>query len=98
MDLTEKQKKFLRGKGHALTPLARLGNAGITEAFLAELDRTLSRHELVKVKVNAGDRSERDAAIRQILTASGANLVTRIGHVAVLYRPAAEPRIILPAD
>jgi RNA-binding protein len=98
VELSEKQRKFLRGKGHGLAPLARLGNAGVTGAFLAELDRTLSRHELVKVKVNAGDRVARDAAIRQMVTESGASLVTRIGHVAVLYRPAAEPRIILPAD
>lgn len=98
MDLSEKQKKFLRGKGHALSPLARLGNAGVTEAFMAELDRTLSRHELVKIKVNAVDRVERDAALRQILAGSGASLVTRIGHMALLYRPAPEPRLLLPPD
>jgi len=98
VELSEKQKKFLRGKGHGLSPLARLGNAGVTEAFLAELDRTLSRHELVKIKVNAADRAERDAALWQILDACGASLVTRIGHMALLYRPATEPRLLLPPD
>ncbi len=96
MELSEKQKKFLRGQGHALSPLARLGSAGVTDGFMAELDRTLTRHELVKVKLNGGNRTDRESALGLILAGSGATLVTRIGNVAVLYRPAPEPRLVLP--
>lgn len=97
MELSEKQKKHLRGLAHSLDPVARLGNAGVTEAFLQELDRALEHHELVKMKVTAADRDARDAAIQAVLARSRAVLVTRIGNVAVLYRRHPEtPRIQLP--
>lgn len=85
--LTEKQKKQLRGLAHHLEPVVRLGNAGITEAVLAELDAALSHHELIKVKVVAADRASRDEMIASIAASSGATVVTRIGNVAVLFRP-----------
>lgn len=98
MELSEKQKKHLRGLAHSLNPVARLGNAGVTEAFLQELDRVLEHHELVKMKVSAADREARDLAIETVVARSGAVLVTRIGNVAVLYRRHPEtPRIQLPS-
>jgi RNA-binding protein len=97
--LTEAQRKYLRGLSHRLQPLARVGNAGLSDAFVAEVDHTLSHHELVKVRVPAGgDRAGRDAAITGLAERLGAVLVTRIGHVALLYRRNPEtPRIQLPA-
>ena len=57
----------------------------------------LEQHELVKVKIGAEDRETRDAMIGEILEKSGAALVQRIGHVAVLYRPSKDHRqIVLP--
>jgi RNA-binding protein len=98
MKLTEKQKRHLRGLAHELNPVVWLGNQGVSESFLAELDGTLSHHELIKLKCSVADREIRDAAIDAILKASGATLVTRIGNVAVLYRRNREKtRIILPA-
>ena len=92
MSLTEKQKKHLRGLGHALEPVILTGGAGLTPGLVAELDSTLSHHELIKVKVRAGDRDERDAMIGALCEASGAELVQRIGHVALLWRPNPERR------
>ena len=98
-DLTEAQRKYLRGLGHRLQPLARVGNAGLSESFVAELDRALAHHELVKIRVpSGGDREGRDASIADLVTRLGATLVAKIGHVAVLYRRnATAPRITLPA-
>ena len=97
--LSEKQKKHLRGLAHALRPTSRLGSAGITEAFLAELDATLNHHELIKLKAAAASRTERDAAIQSILARTGATLIARIGNVAVLYRPSpAGAQLALPQD
>lgn len=95
MTLTEKQKRHLRGIGHGLKPVVIVGDAGVTEPLLAELDRSLEHHELLKVRVNAGDREERDGMIRELCEATGSELVQRIGHVILLYRPAAEPRLAL---
>lgn len=94
MPLTEKQKKHLRGLGHSLDPVLLTGGAGVTPGLLAELDSTLSHHELIKVKVRADDRATRDAMIDELCSASGAELVQRIGHVALLWRPNPERRRI----
>ena len=87
MALTIQQKKFLRGLAHHLNPVIQVGGKGITDSLLAELDSTLSHHELIKVKINEGDRHERKAAIDALVAASGAELVQTIGKICVLYRP-----------
>jgi RNA-binding protein len=92
MAITEKQKRWLKKRTHHLKPVVTIGQQGITEAVLAELDTALSHHELLKVKVNAGDRDERDAAIALITRRTGAELVGRIGHVASFYRANPEKR------
>jgi RNA-binding protein len=97
MSLTEKQKRHLRRLGHELEPVVMTGGAGLTPGLLAELDSTLAHHELVKVRVRAGDREGRDEMIRALSEASGAELIQRIGHVALFWRPNPERRrIILP--
>ena len=95
--LTSSQSRFLRGQAHDLKALLQIGAKGLTSAFLAELDAVLEQHELVKVKIGAEDRETRDAMIGEIVDKSGAALVQRIGHVAVLYRPSKDHRqIVLP--
>ncbi|KRG66326.1 RNA-binding protein YhbY [Stenotrophomonas chelatiphaga] len=95
--LTASQTRFLRGQAHDLKALLQIGGKGVTPAFLAELEEVLERHELIKVKVAAEDREARDAMVSELVTTTGAALVQRIGHVAVLYRPSKENRqIVLP--
>ncbi|MCL7714149.1 ribosome assembly RNA-binding protein YhbY [Stenotrophomonas mori] len=95
--LTPAQNRFLRGMAHDLKALLQIGGKGVTPALLAELDEVLDRHELIKVKVAAEDREAREAMVGELVGASGSALVQRIGHVAVLYRPAKEKRqIVLP--
>ena len=97
MQLSESRKKFLRGLGHKLKPVVSVGGAGITDALLREFDATIAHHELVKVRVRAGDRESRDAAIEELCRRGGAELVTRIGNVALLYRRNPDnPKIQLP--
>ncbi|MBJ7515474.1 MAG: ribosome assembly RNA-binding protein YhbY [Stenotrophomonas sp.] len=95
--LTASQTRFLRGQAHDLKALLQIGGKGVTPAFLAELEEVLERHELIKVKVAAEDREARDAMVTELVSTTGAALVQRIGHVAVLYRPSKENRqIVLP--
>ena len=95
--LTSAQTRFLRGQAHDLKALLQIGAKGLTTSFIAELDGVLEDHELVKVKVGAEDREVRDAMIAELAQKSGAALVQRIGHVAVLYRPSKDNRqIVLP--
>jgi RNA-binding protein len=95
--LTERQLRHLRGLAHALRPLIRLGNAGLTEAVARETDRALHDHELIKVRAPGGDRAARDRQLAALASQTGSVLVHRIGNVAVLYRPNPElPGILLP--
>jgi len=95
--LTAAQIRFLRGQAHELKAILQVGGKGVTEPVLAELDGALEHHELVKVKIAAGDREARDAIVADLTGRSGASLVQRIGNVAVLYRPSTGKRqIVLP--
>jgi len=96
--LTEKQKRHLKALAHPLNPVIIVGGAGVTEALLKELDSTLEHHELIKVRVNAIDREARDQLIDALCEGSQSLLVQRIGHIAVLYRPAKKPQLKLPRD
>ena len=86
MNLTEKQKKHLRRLAHPLHALVTLGNAGLTDGVVAELERALAHHELVKVSVRVGDRDARDEALKELARRTSAVMVQRIGNVGVLYR------------
>jgi RNA-binding protein len=86
-DLTPLQLRYLRGRGHALKPVIQVGQHGLTAAVLAETERALTDHELIKVRVQRADRAARDALIAELAARSGSTLVSRIGHVALLFRP-----------
>ena len=97
MALSEKQRKHLRRLAHPLKPIVMLGNAGLTDAVVAELDRALNDHELVKVSARVGERAARDAALSALASRTAGELVQQIGHVGVFYRRCRElPKILLP--
>jgi RNA-binding protein len=89
--LQNHQRRALKQRAHHLKPVVLLGAAGLSERVLAEIELALQHHELIKVRVNGGDRDVRDAQVRSIAEDTGAALVQRIGNVAVLYRP--NPRL-----
>jgi RNA-binding protein len=97
MKLSEAHKKFLRGLGHSLKPVITVGDAGLSESLLKEFESTIRHHELIKVRVRAAERIERDKLIDELCARGSACLISRIGNVALLYRPNREkPRIVLP--
>lgn len=97
MSLSKNQIRHLRSLAHVLNPVIMMGQKGINDGLLSELDLALSHHELIKVKLAGGDRDERAAALATLLEASGADLVQSIGHTASLFRRNTEqPKIALP--
>ena len=84
--LTPKQKKTLKQLAHSRKPVVQLGSAGLTESVLTALDEALQRHELVKVKIAAADRDDRDKIIQILVENSKAELVQRVGNIATLFR------------
>lgn len=91
MPLSIAEKKRFRRIGHELSPVVLTGGSGITEGVLAETDRALEDHELIKVRVNGEDREERSAAIQMIAAETKSQIVQIIGKMVLLYRPARKP-------
>jgi RNA-binding protein len=87
MRLSEKQLRFLRGRAHALKPIIQVGQKALNSGVIAETRRALNDHELIKIRIQSADRDARDALLAELVTATDSVLVTRIGHVAVLFKP-----------
>lgn len=96
MPLTGKQKHFLRGLAHHRKPVVTVGDAGLTENVIAEIDQALAHHELIKVKIRLGDRSQRQQVIASICEQTSCEEVQAIGQIAVFYRKVTSPTINLP--
>jgi RNA-binding protein len=97
MELSERQRKYLRGLGHALDPVLLIGSAGVTPAVIAEAKRALHDHELIKVKFRGAEREARDAGLAGLATATESVLVQRIGHTALYYKRRIDrPGIVIP--
>ena len=97
MKLTNNQKKYLRSIAHDLKPFVMIGQHGLSESVIAEIDSTMLKHELIKIKLRVEDRDEKQKIIEKILEFSHAEIVQVIGGVLVIYRPIEDnPDIILP--
>lgn len=95
MAITDKQIIFLRKSCHHIKPIVSIGNAGLTENVMSEVELALSHHELVKIKIS-GSSEERKTMTDKIVATTGAVLVQSIGHTASFYREADKPVIKLP--
>ena len=96
MNLSNKQKQYLKGLAHPLKPVVQLGNNGLTEGVLAEIENALSFHELIKVKVPSDDKEEKQLIMEAIIGETNAVQVQVIGHVLVMYRQSDEKKISIP--
>ncbi|CAD5106988.1 ribosome assembly RNA-binding protein YhbY [Zestomonas carbonaria] len=91
MPLTQEQKKQYKSIGHHLKPVLIVAENGLTEGVLAELERALNDHELIKVQLRLAEREDRQNAIAELCRASKAELVQTIGKMALLYRKNPKP-------
>jgi RNA-binding protein len=90
LSLTNRERSHLKGRAHALEPVVQVGQAGLTDRVLAEIDRALTAHELIKVRIGVADRTERAALCEAICARTGAAEVLRVGKVLGLWRPRPE--------
>lgn len=96
MNLNTKQKQYLKGLAHPLKPVVMLGNHGLTEGVLAEIEQALDHHELIKVKIASEDRETKKLIADAIVRETRACPVQMIGKTLVLYRPSADQKLTLP--
>ena len=91
MTLTQEQKKQFKSIGHHLKPIVTVADNGLTEGVLAELDRALHDHELIKIQLRLAERDDRKAIIDELCQKSSSVLVQSIGKVALVYRKNPQP-------
>jgi RNA-binding protein len=87
MALTPSRRSELRSQAHKLTPVVIIGDKnGLTDEVLAEIDRSLKAHELIKIRAATDDRAARELWMEKICERLQAQAVQRIGKVLVVYR------------
>ena len=91
MPSNSQEKKRYRAIGHKLKPVVMIAEKGLSDSVMQELDRALNDHELIKIKIAAGDREDRNAIRDELLERLGAECVQQIGHVLLLFRAARKP-------
>ncbi|HEX2768150.1 MAG TPA: ribosome assembly RNA-binding protein YhbY [Geobacteraceae bacterium] len=94
--LSGKQKRYLRGLGHALKPVIMVGKGEITAALLKETVDALASHELIKVKILESCLLGRDEVASDLAAATEAEVAQILGRTILLYRRTEEPKIELP--
>ncbi len=85
-ELSPNRRRELKARAHALDPVVLIGGTGLSPAVLAEIDRGLKSHELIKVRVPGADRAGREAILEEICRQTGAQAVQHIGKILVLFR------------
>ncbi|MCU7814875.1 MAG: ribosome assembly RNA-binding protein YhbY [Candidatus Thiodiazotropha sp. (ex Lucinoma kastoroae)] len=86
MPLTTAQNRAMKKLAHHLKPVVIIGQHGLSDSVLNEIDITLNIHELIKVKLAGADKSDREQLSNKIVEHLSAELVQIIGRVAIFYR------------
>ena len=86
IEITPAQRRALRAAAHHLNPVVSISQKGLTPSVLAEIDRCLKAHELIKVRLYGIEREDRPALFAEIFTALDCAEVQHIGNLLVLWR------------
>jgi RNA-binding protein len=95
--LSGKQRRYLRALGHALRPIVQVGRDGLDDGLVAAVDRALTDHELVKIKLGEAADVDRHDAAADLAARTHSEVAQVLGHTVLLYRAHPdEPEIELP--
>ncbi len=92
MTLSKLEIKRYKQIGHHLKPCIIIGQHGIGDNLINEVNRALDDHELIKIKINSESREEKQLLIDELSTKIDAELVQTIGKTALLFRLAKKPK------
>ncbi|CAM4052872.1 YhbY family RNA-binding protein [Kerstersia similis] len=90
LEITPRERSALRAAAHSLHPVVLIGDRGLTDAVIQEIDRNLNAHGLIKVRAGGEDRESREEIIATICDQLSCALVHHLGKMLILYRPALE--------
>ncbi len=94
--LNNKQVKHLKSLAHSLKPVVIIGDKGLSQSVIDEIINTIDVHELIKVKIRADEREERQEMIEKITKKTHSLFVQRVGHIVTLFKRNKEAKIALP--
>lgn len=97
IELSPDRRRALRARAHSLHPVVSISQHGLTEAVLAEIDRSLKAHELIKVRAYGVVRDDREALMADICSRLEAAPVQHIGNILVIFREKPEEKKPVPA-
>lgn len=97
LEITPRERSALRAAAHSLHPVVLIGDRGLTEAVLQEIDRNLNAHELIKVRASGEDRESREEIITSICDSLSCALVHHLGKTLILFRPSEAKQAALQA-
>lgn len=86
IELTPAQRRELRARAHHLNPVVTVAGNGLAPAVVAELERSLQAHELIKVRVQGAEREQREALMQELCDTLDAAPVQHIGNILVIWR------------
>ena len=87
-NLSSTQRRQLRARAHGLDPVVIIGSGGLSAAVLAEIERNLAAHELIKIRAPDVTREDRESLLEAICRKTGAAPVQHIGKMLVVFRKA----------
>ncbi|MBX9894945.1 MAG: ribosome assembly RNA-binding protein YhbY [Nitrosomonas sp.] len=90
LTITVTHRKELKARAHALNPVVMIGKSGLSANVIGEIDRALSSHELIKIKVQMDDREARNTFFEEICALTNAAPVQHVGKILIIYRPKPE--------
>ena len=87
------QRKYLRGLAHGMKTTVMIGQKGITDMVINEIDEALERHELIKVKfTDFKEKMQKKDFAYTIEEKTNSHLVGMIGHTVMFYRQGSDPK------
>jgi RNA-binding protein len=91
--ISPSERRALKARAHSLNPVVIVSGAGLSDSVMAEIERCLKAHELIKIRVFSEDRTQREALLERICERTGATAVQHIGKILVVYREKPEPPV-----
>jgi RNA-binding protein len=81
------ERRFLAKIGHVQKAVVQIGYSGVTPLVVESTAKALAARELIKVKINPNNESDRHEVAAELARLAGAELVQVVGKTFLLFKP-----------
>src|SRR5699024_7442748 len=86
LSITTSERNEYRALAHHLKPVVLIGDQGVTEAVLKEIDTHLQAHQQMKIRMSEVEHIVRQVYLQEICTALEAQPIHHLGKTLTLYK------------